>query len=243
MKYVLIIGAKNELGIELANLYARNNYNLYLAGRSIKDLQDKSDAIEKKYKVKSVLCELDVTDYNSHQKIYDTLIIKPIGVIYLAGYYPNIPLSTSKWSETLRTIEINYLGCMSLLNIISNQFINDRRGFIISVTSVSGLRGRAKNYIYGSAKAGLITYMSGLRNKMNKYNVNVLTVIPGFITSNEDKKENYHRVLVTTPKKLALRIFNAQQSNKDVIYSSILWQLIMFVIKLIPEALFKKLKI
>ena len=243
MKYVLIIGAKNELGIELANLYARNNYNLYLAGRSIKDIQDKSDKIEKKYKVKSVLCELDVTDYNSHQKIYDTLIINPIGVIYLAGYYPNIPLSTSKWSETVRTIEINYLGCMSLLNIISNQFINDRRGFIISVTSVSGLRGRAKNYIYGSAKAGLITYMSGLRNKMNKYNVNVLTVIPGFITSNEDKKENYPRVLVTTPKKLALRIFNAQQSNKDVIYSSISWQLIMFFIKLIPEALFKKLKI
>ena len=86
MKYVLIIGAKNELGIELANLYARNNYNLYLAGRSIKDIQDKSDEIEKKYKVKSVLCELDVTDYNSHQKIYDTLTIKPIGVIYLAGY-------------------------------------------------------------------------------------------------------------------------------------------------------------
>ena len=45
MKYVLIIGAKNELGIELANLYARNNYNLYLAGRSIKDIQDKSDKI------------------------------------------------------------------------------------------------------------------------------------------------------------------------------------------------------
>ena len=85
--------------------------------------------------------------------------------------------------------------------------------------------------------------MSGLRNKMNKYNVNVLTVIPGFITSYKDKKENYPRVLVTTPKKLALRIFNAQQSNKDVIYSSILWQLIMFFIKLIPEALFKKLKI
>ena len=243
MKYVLIIGAKNELGIELANLYARNNYNLYLAGRSIKDLQDKSNEIEKKYKVKSVLCELDVTNYSSHQKMYDSFAIKPIGVIYLAGYYPDIPLSTSKWSETLRTVEINYLGCMSLLNIISKQFISDRRGFIISVTSVSGLRGRAKNYIYGSAKAGLIAYMSGLRNKMNKYNVNVLTVIPGFITSNKDKKENYPRVLVTTPEKLALRIFNAQQSNMDVIYSSILWQLIMFVIKLIPEALFKKLKI
>ena len=84
--------------------------------------------------------------------------------------------------------------------------------------------------------------MSGLRNKMNKYNVNVLTVIPGFITSNKDNKENYPRVLVTTPKKLALKIFNAQQSNKDVIYSSTLWQLICLLLNLFLKLYSKNLK-
>ena len=145
MKYVLIIGAKNELGLELASLYAKNNYNIYLAGRSINDLKVESNNIEEKYKVKSVLCELDVTDFPSHQKFYESLKIKPTGVIYLAGYYPDLILSTSKWSECLKTIEVNYLGCVSMLNIVANQFIKDRRGFITAISSVSGIRGRAKN--------------------------------------------------------------------------------------------------
>ena len=100
MKYVLIIGAKNELALELASLYAKNNYNIYLAGRSVNDLEEESNNIEQKYKVKSVLCELDVTDFSSHEKFYESLEIKPTGVIYLAGYYPDIISSTSKWSES-----------------------------------------------------------------------------------------------------------------------------------------------
>ncbi len=243
MKYVLIIGAKNELGLELASLYAKNNYNIYLAGRSINDLKVESNNIEEKYKVKSVLCELDVTDFSSHQKFYESLKIKPTGVIYLAGYYPDLILSTSKWSECLKTIEVNYLGCVSMLNIVANQFINDRRGFITAISSVSGIRGRAKNYIYGSSKAGLITYLSGLRNRLDKYNINVLTVIPGFLSSSKDKKRDYPSFLITTSKKMANNIFLAQQNNKNIIYSNGLWRLIMFIIKIIPEYIFKKIKL
>ena len=70
-----------------------------------------------------------------------------------------------------------------ILNIVANQFVKDRRGFIIAVSSVSGIRGRAKNYIYGSSKAALTTYMSGLRNRLDEYNVNVLTVISGYLST------------------------------------------------------------
>jgi len=243
MKYVLIIGAKNELALELASLYAKNNYNIYLAGRSINDLEEESNNIEQKYKVKSVLCELDVTNFSSHEDFYESLEIKPTGVIYLAGYYPDMISSISKWSESLKTIEVNYLGCVSILNIVANQFVNDRRGFIIAISSVSGIRGRAKNYIYGSSKAGLIAYMSGLRNRLDKYNINVLTVIPGFLSSSKNQKKNYPRFLVTTSKKMAHNIFSAQQNNKSVIYSSGLWRIIMFIIKIIPEYIFKKINI
>ena len=243
MKYVLIIGAKCELGLELASLYARDNYNIYLAGRSITDLQEESDNLEKKYKVKSVLCELDVTDYESHQRFYESLEIKPTGVIYVAGYYPDIALSMSKWPETFKTIEINYLGCMSIFNIVANHFIKDRRGFIIAVSSVSGIRGRAKNYIYGSSKAGLIVYLSGLRNRLDKYNINVLTVISGYLSSANNLKKDHPSFLVTPSKKLANDIFNAQQRNKNIIYSSSIWRVIMFIIEIIPEFIFKKLKI
>ena len=243
MKYVLIIGAKSELGFELASVYAKNNYNLYLAGRSIQELEDKSEALEDKYNIKSVLCELDVTDYNSHQKFYESLKIKPIGVIYLAGYYSKISSSSQNWSESLKTVEINYLGCLSILNIVADEFKGDRRGFIIAVSSVSGLRGRSKNYIYGSSKAAMIAYLSGLRNRLSNYNINVLTVIPGFLSTKKDQKKGYPRIMVSTSKQLANRIFDAQQNNRNVIYSSIIWYFIMFIIKLIPESLFKKLNI
>ncbi len=243
MKYVLIIGAKSELGLELASLYAKNNYNIYLAGRSIQELEDKSKDLEEKYNVKSVLCELDVTDYSSHQKFYESLKIKPIGVIYLAGYYPKISLSPQNWSESLKTVEINYLGCLSILNIVMDQFQRDQRGFIIGVSSVSGLRGRSKNYIYGSSKAAMIAYLSGLRNRLSNYNINVLSVIPGFLSTKKDQKKGYPRFMVSTPKQLANKIFNAQQKNKNIIYSSMIWYFIMFIIKLIPESLFKKLNI
>ena len=243
MKYVLIIGAKNELGLELALLYARNNYNIYLAGRGIIDLEEESSNLEKKHKVKVVLCELDVTDYESHYKFYESLEIKPTGVIYLAGYYPDIALSMSKWSETFKTVEVNYLGCMSIFNIIANQFIKDRKGFMISISSVSGVRGRAKNYIYGSSKAALTTYMSGLRNRLDEYNVNVLTVIPGYLSTKKNTKKDHPSFLVSSSKKLANDIFFAQQKNKSIIYSSSLWRIIMFIIKIIPEYVFKKLKI
>ena len=243
MKYVLIIGAKNELGLELASLYARNNYNIYLAGRAIIDLEEESSNLEKKHKVKVVLCELDVTDYESHYEFYESLEIKPTGVIYLAGYYPNTALSVSKWSETFKTVEVNYLGCMSIFNIIANQFIKDRKGFMISISSVSGVRGRAKNYIYGSSKAALTTYMSGLRNRLDEYNVNVLTVISGYLSTINSSKLDRPNFLTSSPKKLASDIFSAQQQNKSIIYSNSLWRIIMFIIKIIPEYIFKKLKI
>ena len=89
MKYVLIIGAKSELGIELASLYAKNNYNLYLAGRSIEKIRPQSEILEKQNNNKVTLCELDVTDINSHKDFYNSLKIKPIGIVYVAGYCPD----------------------------------------------------------------------------------------------------------------------------------------------------------
>ena len=73
-------GAKSELGMELATLYAKNNYNLYLAGRSIEKIRPQSEVLEKQYNNKVTLCELDVTDTSSIKDFYNSLKIKPIGI-------------------------------------------------------------------------------------------------------------------------------------------------------------------
>ncbi len=243
MKYVLIIGAKNGLGIELARLYARNKYNLYLAGRSITDIQDEANYLESTFGIKVTLCDLDVTDFSSHQKFYDNMVIKPIGVIYVAGYYPDPHKALGDWKESSNTINVNYAGAVSLLNIISKEFDHYQSGFIIGISSVSGLRGRAKNYIYGSSKAALITYLSGLRNKLDKSKVTVLTVISGYVKTKNSAKEQSLRLLVINPKDLATKIYNAQQNNKSIIYSSLIWRVVMFFIRILPESIFKKINI
>jgi len=243
MKYVLIIGAKSELGIELARLYASNQYNLYLAGRSINDMQNEADYLEKTFNVKVILYNLDVTDFISHQRFYDSITIKPIGVIYAAGYYPD-PLSVmTNWKESSNAINVNYAGAVSLLNIISEEFNRYKSGFIIGIASVSGLRGRAKNYIYGSSKAALITYLSGLRNKLDKSKVIVLTVISGYVDTKKSPKNKLPKLLVICPKRLAEKVYIAQQGRKSIVYSSYAWRIIMFIIKILPESLFKKIKI
>ena len=243
MKYVLIIGAKSELGVELARLYASNQYNLYLAGRSINDMRDEANYLEKTFNIKVALSDLDVTDFISHQKFYESMTIKPIGVIYAAGYYPDPLLAGTNWKESTNTINVNYAGAVSLLNIISEEFYQYKSGFIIGIASVSGVRGRAKNYIYGSSKAALITYLSGLRNKLDKSKVDVLTVISGYVQTKKSPKSELSKSLVISPKQLAKKIFIAQQEKKNIIYSSYVWRIIMLIIKILPESLFKKLNI
>ena len=107
MKYVLIIGAKSELGLELASLYAKNNYNLYLAGRSITSINNQAEVLAKKYNTKISLCELDVTDTITHQHFYDSLKIKPIGIIYAVGHTPNQSEALLSWHKTNNTINTN----------------------------------------------------------------------------------------------------------------------------------------
>jgi hypothetical protein len=243
MKYVLIIGAKSELGMELASLYAKNNYNLYLAGRSIEKIRPQSEILEKQNNNKVTLCELDVADINSHKDFYNSLKIKPIGIVYVAGYYPDQNEALLNWKETSNTIDINYVGALSLLNLAVVEFQESQKGFIVGITSVAGLRGRGKNYIYGSTKAAFITYLNGLRNSLTKFNVNVLTVIPGFIKTKKSIQSNLPDILFITPKDLAIHIFDSQQANRGIIYSAFIWRVIMLIIKLIPDFIFKRMSI
>ena len=243
MRYVLIIGAKSELGIELALLYAKNKYNLYLAGRSINTITNKAEKLAKENNIEITLHELDVTNLNTHQEFYNSLNIKPIGIIYAAGYTPEQSEALSNWKETNNTVNVNYIGAISILNIAVLEFQKSKRGFIVGITSVAGLRGRGENYIYGSAKAGFMTYLNGLRNSLAKYNVNVLTVIPGLVESKKGSKYNLPGFLYVKPKILANNIFRSQQSNRSIIYSGLAWRVIMFIIKIIPDFIFKRMSI
>jgi len=243
MSYILIVGASSDIAKAVAREYAKNGYDLYLAGRDIDRLKDFKRDVEVRTQRDIRLLELDILDFDTHKSFYDSLEPKPLGVISAVGYLGNQKKAQRDFKEAKKIIDTNYTGVVSLFNIIANDFESRRSGFIVGISSVAGDRGRKSNYIYGSAKAGLSAYLSGLRNRLYESQVQVLTVKPGFVATKMTEGMDLPPKLTATPKEVAKDIFDAQQSGKDVIYTKWFWRYIMMIIGLIPEWKFKKMSI
>ena len=243
MKYILIIGAKSDIAKEVARVYAKNGYNLYLASRQSEDLKDLANDIKIRSNVEVNLKEFDITDFESHEQFYNSLKPKPLGVIVVAGYMAEQKTCENDWSKTLNTINVNFTGAVSILNIISNDMEQNKNGFIVGVSSVAGDRGRKANYIYGSSKAAFSAYLSGLRNRLHESGVKVLTVKPGFVATKMTAKLDLPTKLTAQPEDVAKDIFTAQQKGKDILYTKPIWRVIMMIIKIIPEWKFKGMSI
>jgi short-subunit dehydrogenase len=244
MEYLLIIGAKSDIAKEIAKTYAENNYNLYLAGRNIEELVTLVKDIKvRAANVKVILKEFDITDFNSHAEFFNSLNPKPKGILIASGYMAPQNVCEIDFVKTQNTINVNYLGAVSILNIAAIYFEQQKDGFIIGISSVAGDRGRKNNYIYGSSKAAFSIYLSGLRNKLHASNVHVLTVKPGFVNTKMIKNLTTPDFLTAEPETVAKEIFHAQQLNKNILYTASIWRLIMLIIKIIPEWQFKKMNI
>ena len=239
MSYVLIIGAKSDIAKEVAREYAKNGYDLYLAGRNIDEMKDFENDIKIRSKADVKLKEFDITNFESHEQFYNSLEPKPLGVIVVAGYMAEQKTCENDWSKTLNTINVNFTGAVSILNIISNDMEQNKNGFIVGVSSVAGDRGRKANYIYGSSKAAFSAYLSGLRNRLHESGVKVLTVKPGFVATKMTAKLDLPTKLTAQPEDVAKDIFTAQQKGNDVLYTKPIWRVIMMIIKMIPEWKFK----
>lgn len=243
MSYVLIVGAKSDIAKETARVYAKNGYNLYLAARNSDELKEFKNDLEVRSHVKVQTLELDLVAFDTHEEFYSSLEEKPLGVIVVAGYMTEQHKAEQEWSESLNTINVNYTGTVSLLNIVANDFEKERRGFIIGVSSVAGDRGRKTNYIYGSTKAAFSAYLSGLRNRLYESGISVLTVKPGFVNTKMTEELELPQKLTAEPNEVAEDIFKAQQAGKNILYTKWIWRYIMLIIKHIPEFIFKKLSI
>jgi len=243
MSYILIVGAKSDIAKAVAREYAKHGYDLYLAARDVNDLEAFAKDITTRTQQDVRLVELDILDYAQHQPVYDNLREKPLGIVSAVGYLGDQEKAQYDFSEAQKIIDTNYTGVVSLLNIVANDFEKRRSGFIVGISSVAGDRGRKSNYIYGSAKAALTAYLSGLRNRLYDAQVHVLTVKPGFVATKMTEDMDLPEKLTAQPDEVAQDIFEAQQKGENVLYTKWIWKWIMLIIKLIPEFQFKKMSI
>ena len=242
MPSVLILGASSDIGFAIAKKFASEKYDVLLAARNPEQLKPMQSDIQIRYGVHCSLHRFEASDFQSHASFYSSLSPKPDVTAYVIGYMNDNEKVIHDWNETLKTINANYTGAVSILNIIAADYASRQAGTIIGVSSVAGNRGRQSNYIYGSAKAAFTAYLSGLRNKMYHSKVHVLTVLPGFVYTKMTEHLKLPKPLTAKPEEVANAVYNGVKKKKNIIYVKWFWRWIMLIITSIPESMFKKKK-
>lgn len=243
MPSLLLLGAGSDIACSLARKFASAGYEIQLAARNASRLQPLQQDIAIRYNVPCTLHEFDAAAPETHRSFFSSLPGQPDVTISIFGYLGDQEKAESDWTECERILTVNYIGAVSILNIVANAYITRGSGAIVGISSVAGERGRQSNYFYGSAKAGFTAYLSGLRNRLYPKGVHVLTVKPGFVETKMTENMALPPLVTAQPDAVATAIFDAVQKKKNVLYVKWMWRWIMFLIKCIPESVFKKMKL
>lgn len=244
MKSAVIVGATSPIGRAVAVELAKSGCSLVLASRDEAELHKISQDIAIRYDVPVQSQTLDL----EQSKTLDAFVSHCIAnqdldcLISCAGYMP--PQEDAQKNPELfeSMVRTNYSGIANLLERFAPYFEQRKSGCIATVSSVAGDRGRLSNYLYGSTKAALDTYVSGLRCRLARSNVHLLNVKPGFV----DTQMTWGVVqspLMASPETIAQDLVKGLQAQKDEIYSPFFWRYIMGIIRRIPSRIFKRLTI
>jgi len=242
MPTILILGANSDIGVAIGRRYASKHFDLQLAVRDTERLSSLQLDLTIRYNIHCSLYPFDATDFNSHKQFYASLHPKPDITVCVFGYMNDNEEVFGDFAETLKTIQTNYTGAVSILNIVAGDYAARGKGTIVGISSVAGERGRQSNFIYGSAKAGFTAYLSGLRNMLFDKKVHVLTVLPGFVRTKMTEHLELPGLLTAQPDQVARSVEHAVRKRKNILYVKWMWRWIMLIIKWIPEPIFKRLK-
>lgn len=245
MKKILIIGATSAIAIAAARIWAKQGCQMVLIARN----PERLDAIQNDLLARGAsrivtYCQdlADITKIDGLvAKVWNDLESVDIALI-AHGTLSNQVECQALIDLTLQEIEINALSPIAFLTVMANRFAKQGHGAIAAISSVAGDRGRQSNYVYGSAKALLSAFMSGLRQRLYKSNVRVINFKPGFIDT--PMTEGFQKgPLWATPEGIAPKIVEACNQRNGNMYLPGFWLGIMTVIKCIPEFIFKRLSL
>lgn len=242
MKKILIVGASSAIAQETAKLFAASKAWLFLTGRNREKLTAIAEDLQVRGAGKVETYVLDINDHNRHEQLLTSAITEFNGLDAVLVAVGTLPDQRSCEQDSEQTVKEFCTNCVSLISFLvhaANYFEAQRRGCIAVITSVAGDRGRQSNYTYGAAKGALDIFLQGLRNRLFKAGVAVVTVKPGFVdtpmTASLPKN-----LLFASPQAVGRSIYNAMLRRKDVVYVPWFWRWVMAIIKNVPERAFKR---
>lgn len=244
-KRILVLGATSGIAEACIRLWANRGDTLFLVGRNAHRLAAvAADARTRgAASVDTAVADLDRTEFHGDLLAHAINSLGGLDVAYLAlGVLGEQPRAEQSFNDAAQIIHTNYTAPVSLLTWLANYSAQRHAGTIAVLSSVAGERGRKSNYVYGSSKAGLTAFVDGLRNRVDREGVRVMTIKPGPVrtamTEGMKGQEKFADV-----NKVAATIVKSIDRGQDIVYVPGQWRLIMAVIRAIPERIFKKLNL
>lgn len=238
-KTVLILGANSDVAKAAIIQYTAKGYEVIAASRSMgelaffvqRDIPEKQDLV--------TILHFDAIDFASHAAFYAQLPKKPNIVVYAAGFQVLNEKALVDFDGAFRMMQVHYAGAVSILNIIAMDAENKGLERIVGLSSLSGVRGRKSNFIYGSTKAAFTQYLAGLRQYLFARRIVVNVIVAGYIRSKMTAHLTLPEPMLMTPAFIAGKIVNAGKGF--TIVPGFKWKLIYTILKLMPERLVSKL--
>jgi len=243
MSRTLVIGATSAIAEATERLLAARGDALYLVGRDEKTLGEIGADLTVRGAPRVATESLDANDLSAHEAMLQRAE-SFLGVIDIAliayGTLPDQKRCESSVELTVRELHTNAISVVALLTRLANRMEQRRAGIIAVISSVAGDRGRGSNYVYGSAKALVTTFLSGLRQRLRPCGVAVVTIKPGFVDT--PMTTAFRKgVLWVKPERIARGIVRALERTCSTVYLPWFWRPIMFVVRALPESVFIRL--
>ncbi len=242
---ILVLGATSGIAEATCRLWAQQGASLFLVGRNAAKLEVVAADLRTRGAAFAGTAIADLDDTSRHAELLAHAVntLAGLDVAYLAhGVLGHQGEAEQDFAHAAEILHTNLIAPVSLLTWLANYFVPRHSGVLAVISSVAGDRGRKSNYLYGASKAGLSAFLGGLRNRIDREGVTVLNIKPGPVktamTAGMKGSEKFADV-----NKVAAAIVSAVEKRRDTLYVPFQWQPIMFVVRHIPERVFKKLNL
>ncbi len=237
---ILIVGATSAIAAALARRYAARGARLLLLGRRTEALQAEAADLRVRGAAEVQVRVFEAADTAAHGALLAEAfqLWQGLDIAVVAhGVLPDQAAAQADTALALQAFDINARSVISVLNELAKHFEAQRAGVIGVFSSPAAQRGRASNYLYGAAKAAVDTCCSGLRHRLFRHGVRVLTILPGFVdtpmTAGFAKGPLWAR-----PARVAADIERALERRNGTLYTPWFWRWIMLIVRNLPQALF-----
>lgn len=237
-KTILILGANSDVAKEMLRIYVGQGDFVVAASRDTAALH----AFVAQHRLPVAQVDIrpwDAVAFETHRTFYDGLPAKPHIVVYAAGYLVHTSDALIDWDRTYQMMNVHYAGAVSMLNLVVSDVANGHLEQIIGLSSLSGVRGRKSNFIYGSTKAAFTTYLAGLRQHLSARKVRVNVIVAGYIRSKMTAGLNLTESLMLEPSFIARASVHA--GKRFVTVPGWKWKIIYQILKRLPESLVARL--